>query len=134
MTAIAREAAVGGHTYGIINTGYRAVNTLIQVRVVDNSALAAVVAELAAREVPLLGTFPEDEPVGRTAIIDQVAAEIAAGISVQLFGAGNRGQELRQPRQRPAALGSAAGDITQPRGQTGQATGPPGTGGHQTAT
>lgn len=85
--------AVDGDNYGIASTGAYAVNTLIQVRVAGNSAEFGRVAELEARQVPVLGTFREEEPVGRASIIGQVAGELAGGMSVQLYGAAGVGKK-----------------------------------------
>src|ERR1022692_3209269 len=79
--------------YGIASTGDHVVNTLIQVQVIDNAADFKAVTELEARQPPVLGTFPENKPVGRSAIVEQVAGDLASGMSVQLFGAPGVGKK-----------------------------------------
>jgi len=66
---------------------------MVQVGVQGEEARYRAVAELEAREIPVLGTFREREPVGREDIIRQVAAEIACGTSVQLHGAPGVGKK-----------------------------------------
>jgi hypothetical protein len=66
---------------------------LIQVRVVDGHAAAQAVTVLEPREIPLLGTFAEPWPVGRDQVIGEVAAELAATLSVQLYGAPGVGKK-----------------------------------------
>src|SRR5690242_9094138 len=81
VTAASGGIAVGTN-HGIISTGANAVN-IIQVRVQGEIAQYRAAAGLDAREVPVLGTFREREPVGRAEVIGRVAAEIADGVSVQ---------------------------------------------------
>jgi hypothetical protein len=66
---------------------------LVQVRVVDGRAAAEAVPALEPREIPLVGTFAEPWPVGRDQVIGEVAAELAATLSVQLYGAPGVGKK-----------------------------------------
>ena len=66
---------------------------LVQVRVVDGRAAAEAVTALEPREIPVLGTFAEPWPVGRDQVIGEVAAEVAAALSVQLYGAPGVGKK-----------------------------------------
>ena len=86
MTSSGRGIAIDGDNYGIASTGDNAVNTILQIRLNGYSAEAAFATGLRSRDVPVLGTFGEADLVGRAEIIGQVAAELAAGMSVQLFG------------------------------------------------
>jgi hypothetical protein len=70
----------------LAGTGPDAVNTIIQIRLNGYSAEAALATGLESREVPALGTFSETDLVGRAELVEQVAAELEAGMSVQLFG------------------------------------------------
>lgn len=93
VNAAGGGAAVGGDNKGIISTGPYARNTIYQLWVSGESAQYRAVAELEAREIPVLGTFGEREPVGRAQIIGQVAAEVADGMSVQLYGPPGTGKK-----------------------------------------
>jgi hypothetical protein len=66
---------------------------LIQVRVVGGRAVPQVVTALPAREIPVLATFAEPWPAGRDQVIGEVAAELAATLSVQLYGAPGAGKK-----------------------------------------
>jgi hypothetical protein len=81
-----RGAIVGGDNYGIVSTGDNAVNSIIQIHAAGEASAITQVVRLTACDVPVLRTFPERDPVGRDEIVDQVAAEIAAGQSVQFYG------------------------------------------------
>jgi hypothetical protein len=66
---------------------------LIQVRVAGGRAVPQVVTALPAREIPVLATFAEPWPAGRDQVIGEVAAELAATLSVQLYGAAGAGKK-----------------------------------------
>lgn len=85
--------AIGGDNYGIVSTGDNAVNSIIQVQVADGAAVFRPVAELEARDIPPLATFAEREPVGRRAVIEKVARELASGMTVQLYGPPGAGKK-----------------------------------------
>lgn len=82
-----------GDNHGIISTGPNSTNIMLQLRVQGEAAQYRAVAELTTRDVPVLGTFREREPVGRAEVIARVAAEIADGMSVQLHGAPGVGKK-----------------------------------------
>lgn len=71
----------------------RAGGPLIQLEVVDGRAVAQAVTALEPREIPVLATFGEPWPAGRDQIIGEVAAELAAALSVQLYGAPGVGKK-----------------------------------------
>jgi hypothetical protein len=85
--------AFGGDNYGIISTGDHAVNALIHIQVTGGAAGFGPVTELVVRDIPVLRTFPENEPVGRAGIIEQVVGELADGMTVQLYGARGVGKK-----------------------------------------
>jgi hypothetical protein len=66
---------------------------LIQLRVADGRAMAQAVTALEPREIPVLATFDEPWPAGRDQVIGEVAAELAATLSVQLYGAPGVGKK-----------------------------------------
>lgn len=77
---------ISGDLPGIANIGANAHNTVIQYHVTGTTAEFQPVAELEPREIPLLRTFQEHDPVGRAWLIEQVAGQLASGTSVQLHG------------------------------------------------
>ena len=82
---------ISGGNYGIASTGANA--TLIQVQIAGGAAVIGDVPDLQPREIPVLATLAEADPVGRDAIISQAGAELAAGTSVQLHGAPGTGRK-----------------------------------------
>ena len=78
-----------GTAHGLAPAG----GPLIQLEVVDGRAVAQAVTALEPREIPVLATFDEPWPAGRDQIIGEVAAELAAALSVQLYGAPGVGKK-----------------------------------------
>lgn len=82
---------ISGDNYGIASTGANA--TLIQVQIAGGAAVIGDVPDLQPREIPVLATLAESDPVGRDAIIGQAGAALVAGTSVQLHGAPGTGRK-----------------------------------------
>lgn len=91
MTAVGHGVAVAGNNTGIIATGKYA--TAVQIRLSGGAAEIHDLTELRAREIPVLSTVDEREPVSRAAIIAQVAAELTGRTSVQLYGPPGAGKK-----------------------------------------
>ena len=93
MTEPGSPGRPGGRPGTGPRTAQEPARPLVQLRVADGRAVAGLVTALEPREIPLLATFGEPWPAGRDQVIGEVAAELAANLSVQLHGAPGVGKK-----------------------------------------
>ena len=94
MAKFARRALAGRVTVTGSNAGDTAAGdttaggpaTSVQLQMAGDTAQVHDLTELRPQEIPVLRTLREPEPVGRAAIVGQVAAQLRAQTSVQLYG------------------------------------------------
>ena len=87
--APAGRATVTGSTAGDTGAGDTTAGgpaTPVQLQMAGDTAQVHDLTELRPQEIPVLRTLREPEPVGRAAIVGQVAAQLRAQTSVQLYG------------------------------------------------
>jgi hypothetical protein len=65
----------------------------VQLQMAGDTAQVHDLTELRPHEIPVLRTLREPEPVGRAAIVGQVAAQLRAQTSVQLYGPAGIGKK-----------------------------------------
>ena len=82
--AAASSVTVTGNNAGIIAVGD--YTTSVQLQMVGDTAQVHDLTELHPQEISVIGTLREQEPVGRATIVGQVAAQLRARTSVQLYG------------------------------------------------
>ncbi|HEY8047522.1 MAG TPA: hypothetical protein VIF35_24910, partial [Streptosporangiaceae bacterium] len=87
----AGRAAVTGSNAGDTTAGGPA--TSVQLQMAGDTAQVHDLTELRPQEIPVLRTLREPEPVGRSAIVGQVAAQLRAQTSVQLYGPAGIGKK-----------------------------------------
>ena len=87
----AGRATTGDTAAGGTSDGGRA--TSVQLQMAGDTAQVHDLTELRPQEIPVLRTLREPEPVGRAAIVGQVAAQLRAQTSVQLYGPAGIGKK-----------------------------------------
>ena len=96
MAKFARRALAGLVTVAGSNAGGTTAGgpaTSVQLQMAGDTAQVHDLTELRPQEIPVLRTLREPEPVGRAAIVGQVAAQLRAQTSVQLYGAAGIGKK-----------------------------------------
>jgi hypothetical protein len=97
------------------------IGVFVQVQVIGDAAVVGTVAGLEPRDEPRLALPGEPDPVGRAQIVGQAAAELANGMSVQLFGApgvGKKAVARAVIRRLGSGSGAAAGvELLPPAGR-----------------
>jgi len=101
MAKFARRAPAGRATVTGSNAGDTTAGdttgggpaTPVQLQMAGDTAQVHDLTELRPQEIPVLRTLREPEPVGRAAIVGQVAAQLRAQTSVQLYGPAGIGKK-----------------------------------------